>query len=504
MQKPDQSNMFLFDDNSQIKPSDLVEQFHTGLLLLKTNGIIYQVNRKVLKLIHKDPQEIVGSNFTHFIHPNDVKTFNETIQKVNVSSTPEIVEIRIRKSENDYYPALILINLESINELNEKFYFLTVIDFTIHKMKAEFIKYNETRFEHMANSAPVMIWIADVEGLFSFVNKIWLDYTGEKIGEQLGMNWIKNVHQNDLQKFLDTYQNAFRSKSPFTFEFRFKNKDNNYEWMIMNGTPRLNNENIFMGFIGSCTNINAQKIFEDKMKKVNNELVELNNAKDKFFSIISHDLRNPLGALVGLLGIIEEEDLEEEQRKNLISEAALASKLALGLMENLLEWSRMQAGKIPFEPEELDLLTLIREQKYLYTQNLKIKNISIEEIIDDNVSVFADLKMTETIIRNLISNAIKYSKPNGVITISAQKANEMIAIKVIDNGVGIPEADISKLFRIDINYTTKGTLKEMGTGLGLILCKELVEKQGGKINVTSKINSGSTFIFTLPSAGSSL
>ena len=447
-----------------------------------------------------DIKEIIGKRFEDFVHTDDISKFNEAFQKVGELTRQMTIELRIKKGDNNYFHTLLIINYESSNKLNSKFYLLTLVDFTSNKMKGEFLKDNEARFENMANSAPVMIWIADVEGLFSFVNKIWLDYTGGKIGEQLGMNWLKNVFPEDLERLIEIYKKAFQSQIAFTSEFRFKNKNGNYEWMIIKGTPRLNRENIFMGFIGSCTNINSQKEYEKKIKKVNEELIEVNNAKDKFFSIISHDLRNPLGALMNLLEIIVEDDLDKESGKELIMDALNTSKQAFGLMENLLEWSRVQLGKISFNPEKINLLQLVNESKALYEQSLKNKNIELKIDVPLDMNVTADVKMTETVLRNLITNAIKFTRLNGTIIVSAERKNNWITVKVIDNGVGISSEDIQKLFRIDNNYSTKGTAKETGTGLGLILCKEFIENQGGKINVLSQKDSGSTFYFTLPAA----
>ena len=138
-----------------------------------------------------------------------------------------------------------------------------------------------------------------------------VEYSGNKHWDHLGMNWLKNVYPDDLEKMLETYKRAIRAKKSFTTEFRLKSKSGKYEWMIINGTPRINRENIFMGFIGSCTNINSQKEYEEKIKKVNEELIEVNKTKDKFFSIISHDLRNPLGAQMNLLDIIVEDRFNE-------------------------------------------------------------------------------------------------------------------------------------------------------------------------------------------------
>jgi signal transduction histidine kinase len=316
------------------------------------------------------------------------------------------------------------------------------------------------------------------------------------------MNWLKSVHPDDLENLLNTYRNAFRSRQPFTFEFRLKGKENNFEWMMIKGTPRISRDNIFMGFIGSCTNINSQKEFEEKIKKVNEELTEINSVKDKFFSIISHDLRGPLGGLKGILEILARSynSFDESEKQHIITEAASSAKQTFSLIENLLNWSRVQSGKITNKPEKIELLMLINHLESLYNQNLKSKNIKFKIDVEPGVFIFADIKMTETVLRNLISNAIKFTKPNGEISVKSESEGNFVIIKVLDNGVGIEPENIDKLFKTDISFSTDGTESEKGTGLGLILCKEMVEKQGGKIGVESKKNEGSVFYFTLPAA----
>jgi PAS domain S-box-containing protein len=377
---------------------------------------------------------------------------------------------------------------------------MSVVDLTNQKMKEEVIIESQARFENIANTAPVMIWIADVEGLFSFVNKVWADYTGKKQGYHLGMNWLKEVCPEDMEELVNKYRSAFAHRKTFTHEFRLRGKDGRFQWMMIRGIPRLANENIFLGFIGSCTNINTQKEFEEKIKKVNTELVEINAVKDKFFSIISHDLRSPLGGLMGVLEILEEgyDSMEEGEKREIITEAASSSKLAFNLMENLLQWSRIQTGKIPYEPEKIEVLPVLEKLESLFIQNLKNKEINLIIDVQSGISVFADVKMTETILRNLISNAIKFTNVKGTITAAAECKENFIILEIRDTGIGIDPKDLPKLFRMDVSFTTKGTSKETGTGLGLILCKELVERQGGEIWVESSKGIGTSFYFRLP------
>ena len=245
---------------------------------------------------------------------------------------------------------------------------------------------------------------------------------------------------------------------------------------------------------------NAQKEFEEKIKKVNSDLTEINAAKDKFFSIISHDLRSPLGGLMQILEVLEDsyDFLDEKEKFHIITEAAGASKMVYALMENLLEWSRIQTGRIPFNPEKIELLHILRGIESLYSQNLKNKQITLIIKVEAGICLNADIKMTDTIFRNLVSNAIKFTNPGGLILISSKSEGDWVTINVKDSGVGIEGDNLDKLFRTEISYSTEGTGKEKGSGLGLVLCKELIEKHGGKISVESKKNYGSNFYFTLP------
>jgi len=487
-------------DNYLDKLHLLIDLYPSGLFLLNDAALLYDINKIGQAFIGRRKEEILGRNFSELVDERDREQFRKTLQKASETSEPQSTELRIKGADNNYFHSLAMIRSELLPDLRKKFFVLALIDFTSQKMKEEFNKESEIRFENMANTAPVMLWIADREGLFSFVNKVWLDYSGKQIGDQLGMNWLKDVYSEDLENLLNGYRDAFESRESFTFEFRLKGKNNKYEWMIIRGTPRLSSENIFMGFIGSCTNINAQKEFEEKIQKVNANLTEINAAKDKFFSIISHDLRGPLGGLVEILGILTDtsDPLDEAEKQEIIIEATNSAKQTFALAENLLEWSRIQTGKIPFKPEKIELFSMISNLESLYNQNLKNKGIEFKAEISPGISVFADVKITETILRNLISNAIKFTKQGGTISITSEVNENFVVIKVTDTGVGMDAKNLAKLFRTDVSHSTKGTAKETGTGLGLILCKELVEKQGGKIGVESKKDQGSTFYFTLP------
>lgn len=228
------------------------------------------------------------------------------------------------------------------------------------------------------------------------------------------------------------------------------------------------------------------------------QLQKLNSDKDKFISILAHDLKNPFNALLGftdmLLTNIREYDFQEIE--SLLEILYQTSKNTYNLLEDLMLWAQSQSGNLPFAPEKLVLEDVYDEVVAPFSNNPK--NISINYIEDNQIEVIADINMLKTILRNLISNAIKFTNNNGEIKVIVEQNSYTITITVSDNGVGIENKDISKLWDVSEKYSSKGTDGEKGSGLGLSLCKEFVEKHGGKIWVESELGKGSDFKFTLP------
>jgi two-component system, sensor histidine kinase and response regulator len=481
--------------------SEMLEMFPSALFFLDSEANIIELNNAGVSLTGWAREQLLNFYFPDLLEEGARESVLRMIQRSFNAKDVQVVDVKIKKRDNNYLHALGVIKSSGKEELKNKICSVSLVDITYQKMKEEVLRGSEARFENMANTAPVMIWISDVEGLFSFVNKVWLDYSGKELGQQLGMTWLKDVHPADLENFLEKYQNAINQRQPFSIEFRLLGKHGNFEWMMINGTPRFSREHIFIGFIGSCTSIKSQKDYEEKINKINSELLEINSTKDKFFSIISHDLRSPLSGLMGILDILSSsyDTLEEDEKLEIITEAASTSKSTYSLVENLLEWSRIQTGKMTIEPEEIRLLPLMHSIEKLYHQNLKNKQINFVINVHPAVTILADMKMTETILRNLLSNAIKFTNQGGTIAAMTETKEKEIIIKIVDNGIGMNEEDVEKLFKMDIGHTTKGTQKESGTGLGLIICKDLVEKQGGEIWVESKRERGSTFFISLPS-----
>lgn len=244
----------------------------------------------------------------------------------------------------------------------------------------------------------------------------------------------------------------------------------------------------------------SYKASEEEIKRKNDELNELNESKDKFFSIIAHDLRSPFQGLLGISNYLVEEfdSLDKDEFKEMILSLNEALHTQYKFLDDLLSWSRIQSGRMVIEPELLNLNDELQKVLRLFESNIKNKKINLTININSKQEVLADDDMLSLLFRNLISNAIKFTHSGGIVEITAFEEDGAILVVVSDSGVGIKQENIAKLFRIDVQFSTHGTNKESGNGLGLVLCKEIVEKHGGKIWVESEINKGTQFFFTLP------
>jgi signal transduction histidine kinase/ligand-binding sensor domain-containing protein len=239
------------------------------------------------------------------------------------------------------------------------------------------------------------------------------------------------------------------------------------------------------------------------LRQSENELMVSNAAKDRFFSIIAHDLRSPFNVILGYLDLLvtDYDGFTDLQRQDILSKLKSSSASTIDLLENLLTWAQAQRGLLPFNPEVIRLGDIINENMQLFGSAASHKQIRLEARCAEGLHVFADRNMLSTSLRNLISNAIKFTYPEGVVTLSCSHNDPgFILVEVKDTGMGIEASGQADLFRIEKRMVKKGTANERGTGLGLILCKEFIEKNGGRLWVESEKGAGSAFFFTLPAA----
>lgn len=243
--------------------------------------------------------------------------------------------------------------------------------------------------------------------------------------------------------------------------------------------------------------------YNHQLKSTQDELKQTIASKDKFFSIIAHDLRGPFSGFLGLSELLadEYEMLAKEEISQIATSMNKAAKRLFNFLENLLDWSRAQMGRMDYNPFVFELSDLVDRYIGLLQTTAAEKNIKLINEVPDQTSVFADNNMLGTILRNLLSNAIKFTNNGGEVRVGIEGETEgLYKVSVTDNGIGMTQEALEKIFRIDTKFTTPGTNNETGTGLGLVLCKELVDMHGGKIEVFSEKKVGTKFVFTIPNA----
>ena len=324
---------------------------------------------------------------------------------------------------------------------------------------------------------PPYLFINNVKFINSIVHP---DY--RKVLEPVILKWMDNSESKNLK-----------------VEYPCKRADGQYIW-IEDFLQKEISDDGRPYIIGLMIDITERKNQMEKLQKYTEELTKMNASKDKFFSIIAHDLRSPFNGLLGFSTVLVEElqELSSEEIKEYAGYINTSAKTVYNLVDNLLQWSRIQTGRIDYQPIKIDLYEEVFKTIELFNSNAITKKIKLINNIQPNVFVHADQNMLRSIMQNLISNGIKFTKIGGTIKISAKEKNDFLEIEIADSGIGIEMKNIAKLFRIDSQFSSLGTANEEGTGLGLVLTKELVEKNKGKIWVKSTLKKGTSFFFTLP------
>lgn len=323
---------------------------------------------------------------------------------------------------------------------------------------------------------------------------------GYSVQEVKDKGWGNLLPIEDYNKKKEMLSNLLQGKiKSYSLEHRVIKKDGKLAWAISHGSL-VSDRHGKSKIVGTLTDITERKSSEEKLKKYSEDLQKSNSAKDKFFSIISHDLRNPFNSLLGFSELLANniEDLTEQEVKDSAKTLHRTATNLFNLLTNLLEWSRLQTGNFSFEKSEFSLGGIVNHVLSIFSDSFEAKNLKLIKETDCEINVTADQNMIEAVIRNLVSNAIKFTHDGGSVTVGCKINNAKAEVFVIDTGVGITSEDQKKLFKIEKQFSTEGTNNEKGTGFGLLLSKEFIEKNNGTISINSEKDKGSTFTVTLP------
>lgn len=358
-----------------------------------------------------------------------------------------------------------------------------------------------------------VVIILDAAGNFEWVNNSFTrvyGYTLDQFIAERGRNILQGSHHPEIEEILAECRDSGRT---IRYQTQCRDKNGHVIWTQSTLTPVLNADSQIIRFVAIDTDIttlkkaqemiNAQKA-EIEMQR--DKLEKANITKDKFFSIIAHDLKNPFHSIMGFTDLLIKNyhdfgDVKKQEFLGLIHES---SQYANNLLDNLLHWSRAQTERIKYSPIKFDLHSLVNEIQRMLHGNAEKKHLAVLNLVPEASYVYADKNMIHTVLRNLVSNSIKYTPEEGTVAVEAVPAADFIRVSVMDNGVGIPLDKQGKLFRFGEIHSTSGTAGEPGTGLGLIICYEFIKKHGSKLSFTSAPGKGTTFTFDLPGQEASM
>ena len=473
-----------------------LKSINESISITDTNNRILFVNAAFLKTYGYTEEELIGQDISMVRSSENDPEIVDKILDIT-SNTGWQGELMNRKKDGTDFPIMLSTTIIS-NENGETIGMVGVaVDISDRKKSEKLLRESEEKYRNLIETMPDGVYRSTHEGKFVELNDAMVKILGYDSKDELMAIDIKSelyFEPNDRESLV------LNASSADLDVFPMKKKDGTVVWIEDHGWyVKDKNDNIIF-HEGILRDVTERKLAEFQLHKYSEELQEMNATKDKFLSIIAHDLKTPFNSILGLSEILKNEirNFDRDSIEQYISLIYSTSKNTYRLLENLLDWARMQQGKMPFNPRPLILRELFADVFEILNDGALKKQITLVNTIEEQIIIHADLNMIKTVIRNLVSNSIKFTATKGKIEVSAFGIDKFIQVNVKDNGTGIPKADISKLFKIGTSYSNRGTENEVGNGLGLILCEEFISKHSGKIWVESEVGIGSEFKFLLP------
>lgn len=479
----------------QVQYDSIIENFSFGIFRISSDGILTYSNNSFIRMLGFDSFTELSSAAMASAELKECFSAKKYFSYLEKNNLAEPFENRWIKKNGLSLLLRERVSANKNDENNALFYDCIVEDITEHAIIEKLIRDLQVGDYSIIKALPDFIFVLSNKGVF-------IDYKNSNYHNlffnphQLKGHSVTGVFPKEIgEQILEIIQTVFQTGDLQTFEFQLVT-ENPDELLFFEARFVMSDyEKVLM----ILRDITFQKLAEIQIQKFAQELKHLNETKDKFFSIISHDLRTPINGLLGYAEILSNEidDLEKEDIKQFAGNIAEISKSTNALLNNILDWSRVQTGRISFQPGIIDLSYSVKRIINLLNASASNKNISLVNSISSGTNIYADENMLHSILINLTGNAIKFTHNDGIVRISCNELENYFQLSVSDNGIGISKENVEKLLDSDIIYSTNGTAKEKGTGLGLLLCKEFVEKHSGKIWIESEEGNGTTFHFTL-------
>ena len=483
-------------------------------LAIEFEGRILSANDSFAKIFGYDTiDELINKSILELVRDDDVPAVSKYFDlKKTLKEKPERVEFFAkRKNGSVFYAEFYYIRFK---ESPEPGLIFIVRDITERKRATEAALDSEQKYKNIAENIDDVLYKFEkfddrlLPSFYSAAVEKISGYSRTEFLEEPRL-FLKIIHPDDFHDLKRRLTFLWKSnqQSSSESEFRIINKSGNIVWIRNKINVIRDSEGTIQKVYGLASDITFSKRAEEELRQSAANLKKLNDAKDRFLSIISHDLRAPFSSILGFTDLLLEDDtLTDTERQQYITYIQDSSRSMLALVNSMLDWTRLQTGRIKFEPEKINAREIIDTSINTVSGTALKKGVEIENLVDSSFHIFADKNLILQVFNNLLSNSVKFTKAGDRITISvnAIPAARFINFSIKDTGIGIKPENLEKLFSIETKFTSEGTSGEKGSGLGLSLVKEIIEKHGGNIEVKSEYEKGTEFMFALPVASTKI
>ncbi|MFA5418611.1 MAG: PAS domain-containing sensor histidine kinase [Bacteroidales bacterium] len=451
----------------------------------------------------KSKDEIIGHfpwEFSPEVQPDGRNSSESAKEKIDaaLNGNPQRFYWKHRTKEKVPFDAEVSLNrVDTDHDVSLQ---AIVRDISEQKRAEKALNESEERFRSLFDNVVIGMYRTTPDGKILMANKATISMLGYQSLEELQIRNLEDegfgpsYSRKQFKEIIEKEGSILGNETVWI-------KNNNDPIHVRESAKVVRNEvGQVLYYEGTIEDITDRKEVEIRLKESELQLKQLIATKDKFFSIIAHDLKSPFNSILGFSNILVEEakNYDHESIVKFANIIYQSSVRAMNLLTNLLDWSRTQTGRMNFNPEYFELVNLVNSTLQLLEEAAAQKSLTIATDLPSNLPLMADKDMIGTVLRNLISNAIKFTYPNGQIKIKAKQNQNELVVRISDTGVGMDHSSIAKLFKIEESNSVNGTNNEKGTGLGLLLCKEFIQKHNGRIWVESEKGIGSTFYFSLP------
>ena len=470
-------------------------------------------DRKVKEHFWLSPDAVVTiDDFYRILHPDDRERTRAAIALSIESHSPYDIEYRTCSPPDSpsagMYKWIRALGYTSYDDAGMPIRFDGVtVDITRQKLQAEHIEASEQRFRIMADNAPVMIWVTREDGYCTYLNKQWLDFTGQTLEEATGFGWLEAVHPEDRKRAEDEFVSSNARKAAFSVDYRLRRHDGEYRWAIDAAHPWVSPSGVHLGYIGSVIDIHERKETEREREQLlaaerlaRAEAEYANRAKSQFLAVMSHELRTPLNAILGYSDLLMTGvagPLNSGQHQHL-ERVKISGRMLLDLIDDVLTFARLEAGKEDFTALPIDVHAAVQEALLTIRPDAQKKDVVVRAESDGQpLAIHNDPRKLRQVLINLLANAVKFTD-DGEIVVRIKRGADSVQISVKDTGIGIPESARATIFEPFTQLDQSHTRRAGGAGLGLAISKRFAQMMRGDLTVESEAGKGSVFTLTLP------